>query len=120
MVPFGASAADWISRYLEKGRPALDKTRKATVLFLSKTGHPLTRERVWGLVTAAATQAGISKRIYPHLLRHSFATHLINHGADLRVIQEMLGHSSIATTQIYTHTNFSRLEKTHRQLHPRG
>ncbi len=120
MVPFGQSAADCIARYLEKGRPVLDKTRKATVLFLSKTGRPLTRERVWGVVTAAATQSDITKRIYPHLLRHSFATHLINHGADLRVIQEMLGHSSIATTQIYTHTNFSRLEKTHRLLHPRG
>ncbi|MBQ6471092.1 MAG: site-specific tyrosine recombinase XerD [Victivallales bacterium] len=119
-VPFGRSAWKAMSRYLRKSRPALDKSGVALEFFLSKNGEKLTRARIWMLVKEAALRANIHKNIYPHILRHSFATHLLNNGADLRVIQEMLGHSSIATTQIYTHTNFSRLEKTHRQFHPRA
>ena len=119
-VPFGRSAWGAMSRYLRKSRPTLDKSGAALEFFLSKNGEKLTRARIWMLVKEAALRANIRKNIYPHILRHSFATHLLNNGADLRVIQEMLGHSSIATTQIYTHTNFSRLEQTHRQFHPRA
>ncbi|MFA6931659.1 MAG: site-specific tyrosine recombinase XerD [Lentisphaeria bacterium] len=120
MVPFGKSAARSLKRYLEEARPQLDPDGRAVVLFVSKSGVALTRARVWVLVKEAALRAGISKNLYPHILRHSFATHLLNNGADLRVIQEMLGHSSIATTQIYTHTNFARLEQTHKKFHPRA
>ncbi|MBR0458931.1 MAG: tyrosine recombinase [Victivallales bacterium] len=119
-VPFGHSAWNHLDLYLQKSRPKLDKTGRAIEFFLSKNGEPLTRARIWMIVKDAARIAGIQKNLYPHLLRHSFATHLLNNGADLRVIQEMLGHSSIATTQIYAHTNYSRLEQTHRQFHPRA
>jgi len=119
-VPFGKSAWSALAAYADKARAALDKTGKATAFFLSHTGLPLTRERIWGIVKLAASEARISKNVYPHMLRHSFATHLLNNGADLRVIQEMLGHSSIATTQIYTHTDFSRMEKTYKKFHPRA
>ena len=119
-VPFGKSAWGAMADYLNKARAVLDKTGKATAFFLSHTGLPLTRERIWGIVKLAAAEANIKKNVYPHMLRHSFATHLLNNGADLRVIQEMLGHSSIATTQIYTHTDFSRMEKTYRKFHPRA
>ncbi len=119
-VPFGKSAWKAMAAYADKARAMLDKTGKATAFFLSHTGLPLTRERIWGIVKLAATEARITKNVYPHMLRHSFATHLLNNGADLRVIQEMLGHSSIATTQIYTHTDFSRMENIYRQFHPRA
>ena len=119
-VPFGKSAWKAMAAYADKARAALDKTGKATVFFLSHTGLPLTRERIWGIVKLAASEARINKNVYPHMLRHSFATHLLNNGADLRVIQEMLGHASIATTQIYTHTDLSRMENTYRKFHPRA
>ena len=119
-VPFGSSAWKYMSEYCEKARPLLDKTGKAVNFFLSKNGKPLNRCEIWGIVKKAAQASGISKNIYPHLLRHSFATHLLNNGADLRVIQELLGHSSIATTQIYMHTDFNRLEQTHHRFHPRA
>lgn len=119
-VPFGKSAWGAMAAYADKARAQLDKSGKATVFFLSHTGLPLTRERIWGIVKLAASEAHIEKNVYPHMLRHSFATHLLNNGADLRVIQEMLGHASIATTQVYTHTDFSRMEKTYRQFHPRA
>ena len=120
VVPFGRSAQHSLTAYLEHSRPVLDTTGKGVALFLSKSGQALLRDRVWSIVQEAAEIAGIHRRIYPHLLRHSFATHLLNNGADLRSIQEMLGHSSIATTQIYTHSNFSRLEEVHRRFHPRA
>ncbi len=119
-VPFGKSAWGAMAAYTDKARALLDKTGKATAFFLSHTGLPLTRERIWGVVKLAATEARITKNVYPHMLRHSFATHLLNNGADLRVIQELLGHSSIATTQIYTHTDFSRMENTYKKFHPRA
>lgn len=119
-VPFGKSAARSLSRYLENGRPVLDPSGRAVQFFLSKSGVALTRARVWVLVKEAALRAGIGKNLYPHLLRHSFATHLLSNGADLRVIQEMLGHADIATTQIYTHTDAVRLRKTHQNFHPRA
>jgi integrase/recombinase XerD len=120
MVPFGKSAWTALSTYLEKARPLLDRSGSALPLFLSRNGRPLTRARLWMIVKEAALRAGIRKNIYPHVLRHSFATHLLNHGADLRVIQEMLGHVSIATTQIYTHTDQERAVNAHRQFHPRA
>ncbi|MEM1059795.1 MAG: site-specific tyrosine recombinase [Verrucomicrobiota bacterium] len=120
LVPVGQSAVDAIGRWLEHGRPALVKPRTGGEVFLSQRGTRLSRERVWQIVKAAAQRAGIKKSVHPHLLRHSFATHLLAHGADLRVIQEMLGHASLATTQIYTHVEADRLRRIHEQFHPRA
>lgn len=120
LVPFGKSAARSLRRYLERSRPALDLSGQALELFLSKSGRALTRARVWALVKEAALRAGLNKNIYPHMLRHSFATHLLANGADLRTIQEMLGHADIGTTQIYTHADSARLSRTHQRFHPRA
>jgi integrase/recombinase XerD len=120
VVPFGREASGCMTAYLQEARPKLDKSGKALEFFLSRTGKALTRERIWMIVTAAARIAGIDKEIYPHMLRHSFATHLLSHGADLRVIQEMLGHADISTTQIYTHMDSSRFANAHQQFHPRA
>ncbi|MDD4097544.1 MAG: tyrosine recombinase XerD [Lentisphaeria bacterium] len=120
VVPFGKSAWKALSRYLEQSRPRLDAGGRGLACFLSHRGQPLTRARVWMIVKLAAARAGIRKNIYPHMLRHSFATHLLNNGADLHVIQEMLGHSSIATTQVYTHTDTARLARAHGRFHPRA
>ena len=120
VVPFGREASCCMAAYLREARPKLDKSGKALEFFLSRTGKALTRERIWMIVTEAARIAGIDKDIYPHMLRHSFATHLLSHGADLRVIQEMLGHADISTTQIYTHMDSSRFANAHRQFHPRA
>jgi len=122
LVPFGRSALHSLQRYLEKSRPLLVKPGKGNspLLFLSHNGLPLTRARVWMIVKDAAFLAGITKPVYPHVLRHSFATHLLANGADLRVIQEMLGHSSISTTQIYTHFDSSALQNAHKKFHPRS
>ena len=120
LVPFGKSAARSLKRYLESGRPALDPEGHAVTMFVSKSAQVLTRARIWVLVKEAALRAGISKNLYPHMLRHSFATHLLANGADLRVIQEMLGHADIATTQIYTHADTSKLTQTHQRFHPRA
>ena len=120
IVPFGLEAENAMEKYLYQARPKLNKSGQGIPFFLSKTGYPLTRERIWMIVQEAAKRADIQKNVYPHIIRHSFATHLLNNGADLRVIQEMLGHSSIATTQIYTHTDFSRIAEAHRRFHPRA
>lgn len=122
LVPFGRSALHSLQRYLEKSRPLLAKAGKggSPLLFLSHNGRPLTRARVWMIVKDAAFQAGITKPVYPHVLRHSFATHLLANGADLRVIQELLGHSSISTTQIYTHFDSTALQNAHKKFHPRS
>ena len=120
VVPFGREAAEFMRRYLEEARPKLDRSGRALEFFLSRTGHALTRERIWMIVKDAARLAGIEKDVHPHTLRHSFATHLLGHDADLRVIQEMLGHTDISTTQIYTHTDASRLAETHKKFHPRA
>lgn len=120
VVPFGREASGCMAAYLREARPKLDKSGKALEFFLSRTGKALTRERIWMIVTEAARIAGIEKDIYPHMLRHSFATHLLSHGADLRVIQEMLGHADISTTQIYTHMDSSRFANAHQQFHPRA
>ena len=122
MAPLGDAAIQAIQAYLEQLRPRLAALRpdQTDWLFLSRGGRRLRREAIWELVKKYAAIAGISPRVSPHTLRHSFATHLLAGGADLRQVQEMLGHSSIATTQIYTHVDQSRLKKVHQQFHPRA
>jgi integrase/recombinase XerD len=123
LVPIAAPALAWLERYRQSVRPLL-RARAATdpgdVLLLSRTGRPLTRARVFQVVRAAAAAAGITVACSPHSLRHSFATHLVAGGADLRAVQEMLGHASLATTQIYTHVDHDRLKQVHARFHPRG
>jgi len=120
LVPMGAKARDAIAAYLERERPHYVKRRTGSELFLSERGGKLTRVRCWQILKARAQFAGLEKNVYPHLLRHSFATHLLSNGADLRIIQEMLGHADISTTQIYTHVDQDRLKAVHRKFHPRG
>ena len=120
IVPFGEAAAERIAEYLESGRPALLKNKTSPFLFLSNRGTAMTRARFWQIINAVAINAGIRKRISPHMLRHSFATHLLAGGADLRAVQMMLGHADIATTQIYTKVDTSRLKAIHQRFHPRG
>jgi integrase/recombinase XerD len=119
LVPVGESALDLIRTYLLEARPKLDKKRVNT-LFLSRRGGPLTRQAFWKSIGSYARQAGIRKSIYPHMLRHSFATHLLERGADLRAVQAMLGHADISTTQIYTHISRSHLVEIYRRHHPRA
>jgi len=119
LVPFGASAARWLARYLDGARPALDRRRSAH-LFLTVRGAPMTRQRFWQLIEGYGRAAGIRSRLTPHSLRHSFATHLLEHGADLRALQMMLGHADIATTQIYTQVSRSRLRRVYDEFHPRA
>jgi integrase/recombinase XerD len=120
LVPAGRRAVDALRVYLAEIRPGLDKSGRAEVLFLSRRGRRLTRVRVWQIVKEAARQAGLTKNVHPHTLRHSFASHLLAGGADLRVIQEMLGHADIGTTQIYTHVDKARLQRIHQRFHPRA
>jgi integrase/recombinase XerD len=120
LTPLGEDAIDWIVRYQREARPALLGARKSDALFVTARGGPMTRQAFWGLVKRHALAAGIRAAISPHTLRHAFATHLINHGADLRVVQLLLGHSDISTTQIYTHVARERLKALHRKHHPRG
>ncbi len=120
LTPVGGEAREAIRTYLEHARPALVRPRTTSHIFITNRGTLLTDERVSQIVKRRAALAGLDpKKIHAHLLRHSFATHLLNHGADLRVIQEMLGHADIATTQIYTHVDQSRLKEVHRNFHPR-
>ena len=120
VVPVGEKAVAALDRWLAKGRPLLVKPKTGGEIFLGEHGRRLTTARVWQIVQEMAKLAGLQKKIWPHLLRHSFATHLLNHGADLRAIQEMLGHASLATTQVYTHVDQARLKQIHRQFHPRA
>lgn len=120
LVPAGKSARSWVTRYLKGARPALLKKAPTDRLFLNNRGGPLSRMGFWKLLKAYAGKAGIRKRVHPHILRHSFATHLLEGGADLRSVQEMLGHADISTTQIYTHVDREYLKEVHRQFHPRG
>lgn len=119
IVPVGRKAKDAVGRYIEKVRPQLLKNRHDTHLFLTRLGRKVSRQSFWKMIKRCARIARIKKEIAPHTLRHSFATHLLERGADLRVVQEMLGHSDISTTQIYTHINKERLKSIHRQFHPR-
>lgn len=122
IVPLGEQAVEAVQLYLERLRPKLESRRKGELdwLFLTRGGRRLRREAIWELVKKYALIAGISPTISPHTMRHSFATHLLAGGADLRQVQEMLGHASIATTQIYTHVDQTRLKKVHQQFHPRA
>jgi len=120
IVPVGTKACEAIRAYLERERPQLVSKRTGSHVFLSHHGKSLTTSRLWQIVKGTAKRAGIETRVYPHLLRHSFATHLLGGGADLRIIQEMLGHADISTTQIYTHVESGRLKAVHRKFHPRG
>ena len=121
LTPVGASAREALASYLEHSRPTLVKSKSSSHIYLSRNGARLTVARIEQILKERAAAAGLDpKKIHPHLLRHSFATHLLNHGADLRVIQEMLGHADIATTQIYTHVDQARLKEVHRQFHPRA
>ncbi|PYK32154.1 MAG: site-specific tyrosine recombinase XerD [Verrucomicrobia bacterium] len=120
IVPVGRKACEAIAVYLSTERPKLIKRRSGSEIFLSERGTKLTTTRIWQIVKQKARLAGLEKNIYPHLLRHSFATHLLSNGADLRSIQEMLGHADISTTQVYTHVDQQRLKAVHRQFHPRA
>jgi integrase/recombinase XerD len=120
LTPLGQEAIDWIARYQKEGRPLLLEGRKTDTLFVTGRGSAMTRQSFWHLIKRHALRAGIKQSISPHTLRHAFATHLINHGADLRVVQLLLGHSDITTTQIYTHVAQERLKQIHAKHHPRG
>ena len=122
MVPMGVSAQQMVAAYLERERPRLAKRRdpESEFLFLSSRGSRLGRERIWELLKKSSRTAGVSAKISPHSLRHSFATHLLAGGADIRHVQELLGHASIATTQLYTHVDASKLKKVHTTFHPRA
>lgn len=120
LVPLGEEALDWIKRYLAEARPALLAGRMSDDLFVTHRAEAMTRQMFWHLIKKHAKQGGVHKPLSPHTLRHAFATHLLNHGADLRVVQMLLGHSDISTTQIYTHVARERLKQLHTQHHPRG
>ena len=120
LVPVGAPALRALRRYLREVRPALDTGRGAGRVFLNARGRPIRRESVWALVRDAARRAGIGRTVSPHTLRHTFATHLVEGGADLAAVQELLGHADISTTQIYTHLDRAYLRDLHRKYHPRG
>ncbi|MDQ2824606.1 MAG: site-specific tyrosine recombinase XerD [Verrucomicrobiota bacterium] len=120
LVPVGGKACDALASYLSAERPKLVKRRSGSEIFLSERGTKLTTTRIWQIVKKIARLSGLEANIYPHLLRHSFATHLLSNGADLRIIQEMLGHADISTTQVYTHVDQQRLKAVHRQFHPRA
>ncbi len=120
LVPVGKKACEALAAYLSAERPKLVKPRTGSEIFLSARGTRLTTVRLWQIVKERARHSGLEANIYPHLLRHSFATHLLSNGADLRIIQEMLGHADISTTQVYTHVDQQRLKAVHRKFHPRA
>lgn len=120
LVPLGDEALDWIRRYLGQSRPMILERRLSVSLFVTQRGEAMTRQAFWYLIKRYAKLAGIIKPMSPHVLRHAFATHLLNHGADLRVVQILLGHADISTTQIYTHVARERLKQLHALHHPRG
>ena len=120
LVPLGEEASDWIEKFIRQGRAELLQEPPVDVLFPSRRGRMMTRQTFWHAIKRHAVRAGISKTLSPHVVRHAFATHLLNHGADLRVVQMLLGHSDISTTQIYTHVARERLKNLHAEHHPRG
>ncbi len=120
LVPVGRRALGAVALYSRSVRPTLDRGKSKGVLFLNARGGPLSRVGAWGIIKNAAKRAGITKRVTPHTLRHTFATHLLEGGADLRAVQEMLGHADLATTQLYTHVDRDYLRSVHRKYHPRA
>jgi len=120
LVPLGEEARAWLVRYLQEARPRLLGARQAEAVFVTQRATGMTRQMFWVLIRRHALRAGIEAQLSPHTLRHAFATHLLNHGADLRVVQVLLGHADISTTQIYTHVARARLKALHAQHHPRG
>lgn len=120
IVPFGEEARAWIERYLKEARPAILEGQITNALFVTARGGPMTRQMFWTLIKKHARAASIHAPLSPHTLRHAFATHLLNHGADVRVVQLLLGHADISTTQVYTHVARERLKALHKQHHPRG
>jgi integrase/recombinase XerD len=120
LVPLGEEALGWLARYVREARPLLLGAKAANDLFVTARGSAMTRQAFWHLIKRYASRAALGKPISPHTLRHAFATHLLNHGADLRVVQLLLGHSDISTTQIYTHVARERLKQLHSKHHPRG
>jgi integrase/recombinase XerD len=120
LVPLGEEAIDWLKRYLVQGRPVLLAGKLSDAMFVTHRGEGMTRQMFWYLIKKHAKQGGMFKPLSPHTLRHAFATHLLNHGADLRVVQMLLGHADISTTQIYTHVARERLKALHHMHHPRG
>jgi integrase/recombinase XerD len=120
LVPLGEEALDWLGRYVADARGALLGTRVSDDIFVTARGEGMTRQMFWYLIKKHARQGGVNKPLSPHTLRHAFATHLLNHGADLRVVQMLLGHADISTTQIYTHVARERLKQLHARHHPRG
>jgi integrase/recombinase XerD len=120
VVPFGEVAAQWIARYLKEARPEILSGQQSDDLFVTSRGSAMTREAFWHIIKKHALHAGISVHLSPHTLRHAFATHLLNHGADLRAVQLLLGHTDISTTTIYTHVARERLKQVVREHHPRG
>jgi len=121
LVPIGNQAKELLNKYLKKARPILQsKNSSNDYVFLNSAGNRISRISIWKMIKKYAMKAGINKNISPHTLRHSFATHLLNNGADLRSVQELLGHSDISTTQIYTHLNYKKLKSFHSQFHPRA
>jgi integrase/recombinase XerD len=120
IVPIGKTSCDWLNKYAEKVRPRLLKGNSTNTIFLNRSGSGLSRQGFWKIVRKYAKRSGLLKKVHPHTFRHSFATHLLEGGADLRSVQVMLGHSDISTTQIYTHITRERLKDIHRKYHPRG
>ena len=120
LVPFGEEAHEWLRRYLAEGRVAILKGQASDATFVTARGGPMTRQMFWKLIKAHALRGGVLVPLSPHTLRHAFATHLLNHGADLRAVQMLLGHADISTTTIYTHVARERLKQLHAQHHPRG
>jgi integrase/recombinase XerD len=120
IVPIGRAAYDRVGKYLEEARPVLLKGRESNRLFLNRFGKGMTRQGFWKIVRKYAAKAGLGNKVHPHTFRHSFASHLLEGGADLRSVQIMLGHADISTTQIYTHVTRERLKEIHRKFHPRG
>jgi len=120
LVPLGEEAVQWLKRYLADARPLLLQRQLSDAVFVTARGGGMTRQAFWYLIKRHARAAAITRPLSPHTLRHAFATHLLNHGADLRVVQMLLGHSDISTTQIYTHVARERLKQLHAVHHPRG
>jgi len=120
IVPLGEEALDWLRRYLSDSRPEILDARLSDSVFVTRRGRSMTRQAFWQMIRRYSKHAGISAGVTPHTLRHAFATHLLNHGADLRSVQMLLGHADLSTTQIYTHVARDRLRSLHARHHPRG